>query len=45
MPIKLRLLYPLSYLASTLKGDNRVEEQEVMKWLLVNFKSKFYLGD
>ena len=41
MPIKLRLLYPLSYLVSTLKGDNRVEEQEIVKLLLVNFRSKF----
>ena len=41
MPIKLKLLYPLSYLASTPKGDNRVEEQGVVKLLLVNFKSKF----
>ena len=43
MPIKLGLLYPLSYLASTPKGDNRVEEQEIDKlcWLIlwVNFKS------
>ena len=39
MPIKLKLLYPLSYLASTPKGDNRVEEQEMEKLLLVNFKS------
>ena len=38
MPIKLGLLYPLSYLASTLKGDNRVEEQEINKFLLVNFR-------
>ena len=38
MPIKLGLLYPLSYLASTPKGDNRVEEQEILKFLLVNFK-------
>ena len=41
MPIKLRLLYPLSYLVSTPKGDNRVEEQGVVKLLLVNFKGKF----
>ena len=38
MPIKLRLLYPLSYLVSTPKGDNRVEEQEILKFLLVNFR-------
>jgi len=38
MPIKLGLLYPLSYLASTPKGDNRVEEQEIKKFLLVNFR-------
>ena len=38
MPIKLGLLYPLSYLVSTPKGDNRVEEQEMLKFLLVNFK-------
>ena len=44
MPIKLKLHYLLSYLASSPEGDNRVEEQGVMKWLLVNFKSKFYLG-
>ena len=41
MPIKLKLLYPLSYLSSTPKADNRVEEQGVVKLLLVNFKSKF----
>ena len=41
MPIKLGLLYPLSYLVSTPKGDNRVEEQEIVKLLLVNFRSKF----
>ena len=41
MPIKLKLLYPLSYLARTPKGDNRVEEQGVVKLLLVNFKGKF----
>ena len=37
MPIKLELLYHLSYLASTPKGDNRVEEQEVVKfcWLIL----------
>ena len=43
MSIELRLLYPLSYLASTPKGDNRVEEQEIEKlgWLIlwVNFES------
>ena len=38
MPIKLRLLYPLSYLVSTPKGDNQVEEQELLKFLLVNFR-------
>ena len=38
MPIKLGLLYPLSYFVSTPKGDNRVEEQEMLKYLLVNFK-------
>ena len=38
MPIKLGLLYPLSYLVTTLKGDNRVEEQEILKFLLVNFR-------
>ena len=40
MPIKLKLLYPLSYLVSTLKGDNRVEEQGI-NLLLVNFRGKF----
>ena len=38
MLIKLGLLYPLSYLAITPKGDNRVEEQEIKKFLLVNFR-------
>ena len=40
MPIKLKLLYPLSYLVSTPKGDNRVEEHGLNS-LLVNFRGKF----
>ena len=40
MPIRLGLLYPLSHLASTPKGDNRVEEQGLNS-LLVNFRGKF----
>ena len=37
MPIKLGLLYPLSYLVSTPKGDDRVEEQEMGSfcWLIL----------
>ena len=38
--LSLKLFYPLSYLVSTPKGDNRVEEQGLNS-LLVNFRGKF----